>query len=74
MLGQCLVLWLDQRVRAMSVAGVAYSHAGICPNEMNPNLWVDAMSTCLRECESDQVGVPCHNVLLYSVRNNILLF
>ncbi|XP_014035062.1 WAP, Kazal, immunoglobulin, Kunitz and NTR domain-containing protein 2 [Salmo salar] len=54
LLGQCLVLWLDQRVRAMSVAGVAYSHAGICPNEMNPNLWVDAMSTCLRECESDQ--------------------
>ncbi|MEQ2263007.1 hypothetical protein XENORESO_001962, partial [Xenotaenia resolanae] len=31
-----------------------YSHAGICPNEMNPNLWVDAMSTCTRECESDQ--------------------
>ncbi|XP_076027935.1 WAP, Kazal, immunoglobulin, Kunitz and NTR domain-containing protein 2-like [Genypterus blacodes] len=30
------------------------SHAGICPNDMNPNLWVDAMSTCTRECESDQ--------------------
>nr|XP_020442974.1 WAP, Kazal, immunoglobulin, Kunitz and NTR domain-containing protein 2-like [Monopterus albus] len=33
---------------------IIYSHAGICPNDMNPNLWVDAMSTCARECESDQ--------------------
>ncbi|XP_014823222.1 PREDICTED: WAP, Kazal, immunoglobulin, Kunitz and NTR domain-containing protein 2-like [Poecilia mexicana] len=33
---------------------VTYSHAGICPNEMNPNLWVDAMSTCTRECDSDE--------------------
>ncbi|XP_015256355.1 PREDICTED: WAP, Kazal, immunoglobulin, Kunitz and NTR domain-containing protein 2-like [Cyprinodon variegatus] len=33
---------------------VTHPHAGICPNEMNPNLWVDAMSTCTRECESDQ--------------------
>lgn len=40
----------------MSVAKVVYSHAGLCPNELNPNLWVDAMSTCTRECESDQVG------------------
>lgn len=40
----------------MSVAKVVYSHAGMCPNELNPNLWVDAMSTCMRECESDQVS------------------
>ncbi|XP_049614104.1 WAP, Kazal, immunoglobulin, Kunitz and NTR domain-containing protein 2 [Syngnathus scovelli] len=33
---------------------ITSSHAGMCPNEMNPNLWVDAMSTCTRECESDQ--------------------
>ncbi|KAG7491795.1 hypothetical protein MATL_G00007760 [Megalops atlanticus] len=51
--GQWLVL-TDSRVRAMSLPRVVYSHAGICPNEMNPNLWVDAMSTCMRECESDQ--------------------
>ncbi|XP_046888894.1 WAP, Kazal, immunoglobulin, Kunitz and NTR domain-containing protein 2-like [Hypomesus transpacificus] len=50
----CLGVCMDHRVRTMSVARVAYSHAGICPNEMNPNLWVDAMSTCMRECESDQ--------------------
>ncbi|XP_068923621.1 WAP, Kazal, immunoglobulin, Kunitz and NTR domain-containing protein 2 [Petaurus breviceps papuanus] len=33
---------------------IRYSHAGICPNDMNPNLWVDAQSTCKRECETDQ--------------------
>lgn len=48
------------RVKAMPmpmpVAKVVYSHAGLCPNDLNPNLWVDAMSTCIRECESDQVG------------------
>ncbi|XP_077481992.1 WAP, Kazal, immunoglobulin, Kunitz and NTR domain-containing protein 2 [Stigmatopora argus] len=33
---------------------ITYSHAGMCPNDMNPNLWVDAMSTCTRECGSDQ--------------------
>lgn len=43
------------RAMPMSVAKVVYSHAGLCPNELNPNLWVDAMSTCMRECESDQV-------------------
>lgn len=59
-LGHCytMLLYMDgSRVRAMpmSVAKVVYSHAGLCPNDLNPNLWVDAMSTCMRECESDQV-------------------
>lgn len=63
LLGQCytILLYMDScRVRAMpmpmSVAKVVYSHAGLCPNDLNPNLWVDAMSTCMRECESDQVS------------------
>lgn len=65
LLGHCcaLLLYMDScRVRAMpmsmpvSVAKVVYSHAGLCPNDLNPNLWVDAMSTCMRECESDQVS------------------
>lgn len=61
LLGHCytLLLYIDScRVRAMpmSVAKVVYSHAGLCPNDLNPNLWVDAMSTCMRECESDQVS------------------
>lgn len=53
-----MLLYTD-RVRAMpmSVAKVVYSHAGMCPNELNPNLWVDAMSTCMRECDSDQVSL-----------------
>ncbi|XP_063788495.1 WAP, Kazal, immunoglobulin, Kunitz and NTR domain-containing protein 1 [Pseudophryne corroboree] len=29
-------------------------HFGICPNQLNANLWVDAQSTCERECETDQ--------------------
>ncbi|XP_004438291.1 PREDICTED: WAP, Kazal, immunoglobulin, Kunitz and NTR domain-containing protein 1 [Ceratotherium simum simum] len=30
------------------------SHLGMCPNELSPNLWVDAQSTCERECVGDQ--------------------
>lgn len=49
----CASVWMELRVRALP--HITYSHAGICPNDMNPNLWVDAMSTCTRECDSDQV-------------------
>lgn len=31
-------------------------HLGVCPNQLNPNLWVDAQSTCERECQHDQVS------------------
>ena len=55
--GQWIVLFMDGRVKGIALPRVVYSHAGICPNEMNPNLWVDAMSTCMRECESDQVSL-----------------
>ncbi|XP_030629092.1 WAP, Kazal, immunoglobulin, Kunitz and NTR domain-containing protein 2 [Chanos chanos] len=51
---QSLIFLVSDTVKGMSLPKVMYSHAGICPNEMNPNLWVDAMSTCTRECESDQ--------------------
>ncbi|KAI5228873.1 WAP, Kazal, immunoglobulin, Kunitz and NTR domain-containing protein 1 [Manis pentadactyla] len=27
---------------------------GVCPNQLSPNLWVDAQSTCERECVGDQ--------------------
>lgn len=30
---------------------------GMCPNQLSPNLWVDAQSTCERECVGDQVSV-----------------
>ncbi|XP_028989332.1 WAP, Kazal, immunoglobulin, Kunitz and NTR domain-containing protein 2-like [Betta splendens] len=60
----CASVWMEARVRALP--RITYSHAGICPNDMNPNLWVDAMSTCTRECESDQECEPfekcCQNV------------
>ncbi|XP_028845526.1 WAP, Kazal, immunoglobulin, Kunitz and NTR domain-containing protein 2 [Denticeps clupeoides] len=46
----CLAGHLLVRGAAVTLPRVA----GICPNEVNPNLWVDAMSTCTRECQSDQ--------------------
>ncbi|XP_699239.1 WAP, Kazal, immunoglobulin, Kunitz and NTR domain-containing protein 2 isoform X1 [Danio rerio] len=66
-LGHFLLLFVHrQSVRGMTLQGVANSHAGICPNDMNPNLWVDAMSTCKRECQTDQECEPlekcCANV------------
>lgn len=45
------------RVKGMALQKAAYSHAGLCPNDVNPNLWVDAMSTCTRECDTDQVSL-----------------
>ncbi|KAM9817714.1 WAP, Kazal, immunoglobulin, Kunitz and NTR domain-containing protein 2 [Neosynchiropus ocellatus] len=48
----CALMWMQLQVAVLPQ--VTYSHAGICPNDMNPNLWVDAMSTCTRECRSDQ--------------------
>uniref|UniRef100_A0A8C6WI38 WAP, follistatin/kazal, immunoglobulin, kunitz and netrin domain containing 2b n=1 Tax=Neogobius melanostomus TaxID=47308 RepID=A0A8C6WI38_9GOBI len=48
----CASMWLQRQLGA--VPTVPSAHAGICPNDVNPNLWVDAMSTCTRECLSDQ--------------------
>ncbi|XP_072312825.1 WAP, Kazal, immunoglobulin, Kunitz and NTR domain-containing protein 2-like [Eucyclogobius newberryi] len=60
----CACVWTQRRLGA--APAVTSSHAGICPNDMNPNLWVDAMSTCTRECLSDQECAPsekcCQNV------------
>ncbi|XP_014396628.1 PREDICTED: WAP, Kazal, immunoglobulin, Kunitz and NTR domain-containing protein 2 [Myotis brandtii] len=49
-----LLLLLGVPPRGLALPPIRYSHAGICPNDMNPNLWVDAQSTCKRECETDQ--------------------
>ena len=51
-----LLLLLGVPPRGLALPPIRYSHAGICPNDMNPNLWVDAQSTCKRECETDQVS------------------
>lgn len=54
--GLLLLLLLEAPLRGLALPPIRYSHAGICPNDMNPNLWVDAQSTCKRECETDQVS------------------
>lgn len=41
-------------VRA-SAAASKIEHEGFCPNKLNSNLWVDAQSTCERECNVDEV-------------------
>lgn len=38
-----------------SDAGSTVEHEGFCPNKLNSNLWVDAQSTCERECNVDEV-------------------
>lgn len=39
-----------------SVAGGSrVEHEGFCPNKLNSNLWVDAQSTCERDCNVDEV-------------------
>ncbi|CAL1615206.1 unnamed protein product [Knipowitschia caucasica] len=47
-------LWMLACASMWMQTTITHIHPGICPNDMNPNLWVDAMSTCTRECLSDQ--------------------
>ncbi|XP_075701663.1 WAP, Kazal, immunoglobulin, Kunitz and NTR domain-containing protein 2 [Rhinoderma darwinii] len=49
-----IVILLLLLLQGQAVPHMRYSHAGLCPNDLNPNLWVDAQSTCQRECEADQ--------------------
>ncbi|XP_046900224.1 WAP, Kazal, immunoglobulin, Kunitz and NTR domain-containing protein [Hypomesus transpacificus] len=41
-------------VSSASLTGVQIKHQGVCPNTLNANLWVDAQSTCERECNVDE--------------------
>lgn len=70
-LAACVTVW-PGRQQVAALPHATYSHAGICPNDMNPNLWVDAMSTCTRECQSDKVSsvkfIHCNDVQLLLVR------
>uniref|UniRef100_A0A3P9M2V1 WAP, follistatin/kazal, immunoglobulin, kunitz and netrin domain containing 2b n=1 Tax=Oryzias latipes TaxID=8090 RepID=A0A3P9M2V1_ORYLA len=50
----CILARAFTELRAAGLPPVTHAHSGICPNDVNPNLWVDAMSTCTRECQSDQ--------------------
>ncbi|OCT64301.1 WAP, Kazal, immunoglobulin, Kunitz and NTR domain-containing protein 1 [Xenopus laevis] len=50
-----LLLFVLFSLRALGVPlSPIRNHFGICPNQLNANLWVDAQSTCERECQADQ--------------------
>ncbi|KFO34774.1 WAP, Kazal, immunoglobulin, Kunitz and NTR domain-containing protein 1 [Fukomys damarensis] len=46
-----LIVQLTSEVSLLPEPG---SHPGVCPNQLSPSLWVDAQSTCERECTGDQ--------------------
>lgn len=53
-----LLLWVCDSPKpslSASVAEPQVKHEGFCPNKLNANLWVDAQSTCERECDVDEV-------------------
>lgn len=52
-----LVCQLPELSVCASVAGSKVEHEGLCPNKLNTNLWVDAQSTCERECSVDEVMI-----------------
>lgn len=55
MLATLLLSLLPVLAESVSLQPIRMSHLGVCPNQLNPNLWVDAQSTCERECHTDQV-------------------
>lgn len=54
-----LIYELPELSLCASVATSKVKHEGFCPNKLNSNLWVDAQSTCERECNVDEV-VLCY--------------
>lgn len=50
-----LIYGLPELLLCASVAASKVKHEGFCPNKLNSNLWVDAQSTCERECNVDEV-------------------
>jgi len=44
-----LLLPLLAAAAGLSLQQARMRHLGVCPNQLNPNLWVDAQSTCERE-------------------------
>lgn len=55
-MGIALLLLLAAAAAGLSLQSGRMRHLGVCPNQLNPNLWVDAQSTCERECQTDQVS------------------
>lgn len=59
---QLLLLFLPLFLIVQLTSGVSLlpepgSHPGVCPNQLSPSLWVDAQSTCERDCTGDQVSI-----------------
>lgn len=54
--GIALLLPVLAAAAGLSLQPGRMRHLGVCPNQLNPNLWVDAQSTCERECQADQVS------------------
>lgn len=54
--GVALLLPVLAAAAGLSLQPGRMRHLGVCPNQLNPNLWVDAQSTCERECQADQVS------------------
>lgn len=50
-----LIYELPELSLCATVADSKVKHEGFCPNKLNSNLWVDAQSTCERECNVDEV-------------------
>ncbi|KAM9770556.1 WAP, Kazal, immunoglobulin, Kunitz and NTR domain-containing protein [Menidia menidia] len=52
--GACLLVLLVSDFLESSLCANGAKHEGFCPNKLNSNLWVDAQSTCERECSVDE--------------------
>lgn len=50
------LLLLVQPTSEASLPPGPKTHPGLCPNQLSPSLWVDAQSTCERDCRGDQVN------------------
>ncbi|KAG1925706.1 WAP, Kazal, immunoglobulin, Kunitz and NTR domain-containing protein [Pimephales promelas] len=48
--------WLSLLLLRSCLGSAAPDHPGVCPNHVSLNLWVDAQSTCERQCRTDQVN------------------
>ncbi|XP_060028677.1 WAP, Kazal, immunoglobulin, Kunitz and NTR domain-containing protein 1 [Erinaceus europaeus] len=48
------LLLLVQPTSEASLPPGPKTHPGLCPNQLSPSLWVDAQSTCERDCRGDQ--------------------
>lgn len=69
-----LVCELPELSLCASVAGSKVKHEGFCPNKLNSNLWVDAQSTCERECNVDEVVLFKLSPLVFLSVHFVILF